>query len=167
MLGGVSCWSRPVVEAGAATRRLYLPALGGRGRWFDFETGQAHASGQWHKVAAPLEDLPLFAREGAAIGCAQSAPGSSARRPGGRDQALLSPAARARSRADAMRRREEDEHGARANASSTPRACSIMGHHRHRRWRKKGTGRLSRRNCLIAWRSDFDSWGAACHAGWM
>ena len=69
----------PVVEAGATTRRLYLPALGGRGRWFDFETGQAYASGQWHEVAAPLERLPLFAREGAAIACAQPAPGQLAR----------------------------------------------------------------------------------------
>ena len=69
----------PVVEAGATTRRLYLPALGGRGRWFDFETGQAYASGQWHEVAAPLERLPLFAREGAAIACAQPAPGQPAR----------------------------------------------------------------------------------------
>jgi alpha-glucosidase len=69
----------PVVEAGATTRRLYLPALAGGGRWFDFETGQAYASGQWHEVAAPLERLPLFAREGAAIACAQPAPGQLAR----------------------------------------------------------------------------------------
>jgi alpha-glucosidase len=69
----------PVVEAGAITRRLYLPALAGGGRWFDFETGQAYASGQWHEVAAPLERLPLFAREGAAIPCAQPAPGQLAR----------------------------------------------------------------------------------------
>jgi alpha-glucosidase len=69
----------PVVEAGATTRRLYLPALAGGGRWFDFETGQAYASGQWHEVAAPLPRLPLFAREGAAIACAQPAPGQPAR----------------------------------------------------------------------------------------
>ena len=24
-----------------------------------------------------------------------------------------------------------------------------------------------RRNCLITWRGDFDSWGAACQVGWM
>jgi alpha-glucosidase (family GH31 glycosyl hydrolase) len=69
----------PVVEAGATTRRLYLPALAGGGRWFDFETGKAYAGGQWHEVAAPLPCLPLFAREGAAIPCAQPAPGQPAR----------------------------------------------------------------------------------------
>jgi alpha-glucosidase len=69
----------PVVEAGATRRRLYLPALTGGGRWFDFETGQAYAGGQWHEVAAPLPRLPLFAREGAAIPCAQPAPGQPAR----------------------------------------------------------------------------------------
>jgi alpha-glucosidase len=69
----------PVVEAGATTRRVYLPALPDGQRWFDFETGQAFASGQWHTVAAPLERLPLFAREGAAIPCAQPAPGQVAR----------------------------------------------------------------------------------------
>lgn len=69
----------PVVEAGATTRRVYLPALPEGQRWFDFETGEAFASRQWHTVAAPLERLPLFAREGAAIPCAQPAPGQVAR----------------------------------------------------------------------------------------
>jgi alpha-glucosidase len=69
----------PVVEPGATTRRLYLPALPGGARWFDFETGHTFASGQWHEVAAPLDRLPLFAREGAAIPCAQPAPGQVAR----------------------------------------------------------------------------------------
>ena len=69
----------PVVEAGATTRRVYLPALPEGQRWFDFETGEAFVSRQWHTVAAPLERLPLFAREGAAIPCAQPAPGQVAR----------------------------------------------------------------------------------------
>ncbi len=69
----------PVVAAGATTRRVYLPALDGGANWFDFETGQAYASGQWHEVAAPLDKLPLFARAGAAIPCAAPAAGQVAR----------------------------------------------------------------------------------------
>lgn len=65
----------PVVEAGATTRRVYLPALPDGQCWYDFETRQAFASGQWHTVAAPLERLPLFARAGAVIECAAPAPG--------------------------------------------------------------------------------------------
>jgi alpha-glucosidase len=60
----------PVVEPGATTRQVYLPALPYGQRWFDFETVKSFAGGQWHTVAAPLERLPLFAREGAAIPCA-------------------------------------------------------------------------------------------------
>jgi alpha-glucosidase len=69
----------PVVAEGATTRRVYLPALDGGANWFDFETGQALASGQWHEVAAPLDKLPLFARAGAAIPCAAPAAGQVAR----------------------------------------------------------------------------------------
>ncbi len=69
----------PVVEEGATTRRLYLPLLPDGGQWFDFETGAAFASGQWHTVEAPLGKLPLFARAGAAIACAEPAPGQVAR----------------------------------------------------------------------------------------
>jgi alpha-glucosidase len=55
----------PVVDEGATTRRVYLPA--GPAAWFDFETGQRYAAGQWHSVDAPLARLPLFARAGARI----------------------------------------------------------------------------------------------------
>ena len=72
---GRSLLVAPVVEAGATTRRVYMPALAGDEQWFDFETGAAFASGQWHIVDAPLERLPLFARAGAAIPCAQPEPG--------------------------------------------------------------------------------------------
>ena len=65
----------PVVEPRATTRRVYLPALPDRRRWFDFETVESFAGGQWHTVAAPLERLPLFAREGAVIPCAGPASG--------------------------------------------------------------------------------------------
>jgi alpha-glucosidase len=65
----------PVVEAGARTRRVYLPALPQSGRWFAFDTKQAYASGQWIEVEAPLTHLPLFAREGAHIPVAQARAG--------------------------------------------------------------------------------------------
>ena len=60
----------PVVEAGARSRRVYLPA--GPAAWFDFATGQRYAAGQWHTVDAPLAGLPLFAPAGAAIPLAHS-----------------------------------------------------------------------------------------------
>ena len=69
----------PVVERGATTRRVYLPTLPDGERWYDFETREGFASGQWHTVAAPLERLPLFARAGASIPCAQPMPGQLAR----------------------------------------------------------------------------------------
>ena len=69
----------PVVEPGATIRRVYLPSLPERQCWFDFDTGESHASGQWHTVGAPLDRLPLFARAGAAIPCAAPAPGQVAR----------------------------------------------------------------------------------------
>jgi alpha-glucosidase (family GH31 glycosyl hydrolase) len=54
----------PVVEEGATTRRLYLPG----GEWRDFWTGAAVAGGQWLTVAAPLDRIPVFVRQGAEIG---------------------------------------------------------------------------------------------------
>lgn len=62
----------PVVEKGALTRRVYLPA--GPVAWFDFYTGERYAAGATHEVLAPLDALPLFARDGAAI--ALAAPGA-------------------------------------------------------------------------------------------
>ena len=55
----------PVVDAGATSREVYLPA--GPAAWFDFHTGQRFEAGRLHTVAAPLYTLPLFARAGAAI----------------------------------------------------------------------------------------------------
>jgi alpha-glucosidase len=68
---GRSLLVAPVVEAGATTRHVYLPTLADDAQWFDFQTGTAFASGQWHTVDAPLAQLPLFARAGAAIPCAR------------------------------------------------------------------------------------------------
>ncbi|MBP9906627.1 MAG: alpha-glucosidase, partial [Rhodoferax sp.] len=62
----------PVVEKGALTRRVYLPA--GPAAWFDFYTGESFVSGQAHEVPATLATLPLFARAGACI--ALAAPGA-------------------------------------------------------------------------------------------
>lgn len=53
----------PVLEEGATTRKVYLP----KGRWYDFWTGDKIAGGAWFTVAAPLNALPLFVREGAII----------------------------------------------------------------------------------------------------
>jgi alpha-D-xyloside xylohydrolase len=53
----------PVVEEGATTRRLYLPA----GQWHDLWSGQAYAGAQWVEVAAPLDRIPAFVRAGALI----------------------------------------------------------------------------------------------------
>jgi alpha-glucosidase len=53
----------PVLEKGATQRTVYLPA----GSWIDFRTEQV-IEGQRHlDVAAPLEVLPLFIRQGAII----------------------------------------------------------------------------------------------------
>jgi alpha-glucosidase len=54
----------PVVERGAATRRLYLPA---GSAWYDYHTDQRHAGGQQLTVAAPLQQLPMFARAGSIL----------------------------------------------------------------------------------------------------
>jgi alpha-glucosidase (family GH31 glycosyl hydrolase) len=55
----------PVVEAGATTRTVYLPA----GDWVDYWRGTLYAGGQEVTVPAPLEGSgpPVFARAGALI----------------------------------------------------------------------------------------------------
>ena len=53
-----------VLEPGARTRRVYLPA----GAWWcDFHTSQWYEGGQEIEVAAPLEQIPLFVRDGGMI----------------------------------------------------------------------------------------------------
>ncbi len=49
----------PVLEEGATTRTLYLPA----GTWFDVWTGEAVVGGKSVTRPAPLGTLPVFARE--------------------------------------------------------------------------------------------------------
>jgi alpha-glucosidase len=60
----------PVVHQGQTQRDVYLPSLTADEAWFDFETGQRFEAGTTHTIHAPLNKLPLFARQGAAIACA-------------------------------------------------------------------------------------------------
>jgi alpha-glucosidase len=64
MLLGPSLLVAAVVEKGAATRRVYLPA---GATWFDWWTGERFAGGQTVTVPAPIDRPPLFAREGSVI----------------------------------------------------------------------------------------------------
>jgi alpha-glucosidase len=66
----------PVVNAGERERHLYLPALPDGKGWIDFYTKTYYTAGQWHRVDAPLERLPLFVVEGAELPVAESRPGS-------------------------------------------------------------------------------------------
>ena len=53
----------PVVQKGATTRDLYLPA----GKWRDLESGKVLEGGAWLRGhPAPLEVLPVFVRQGSA-----------------------------------------------------------------------------------------------------
>jgi len=61
---GSSLLVAPVTDYQARTKQLYLPATTG---WFDFYSGQYHAGGQQLTVAAPLERMPLFVREGSIV----------------------------------------------------------------------------------------------------
>lgn len=53
-----------VLEEGARQRRVYLPA---GCQWFDFFTGEQFAGGQMVEREAGLDQVPLFAREGAIV----------------------------------------------------------------------------------------------------
>lgn len=50
-------------------REVYLPG----GRWINVFTGKAYAGGRAHAVPCPIEQMPLFVREGALIPLAQDA----------------------------------------------------------------------------------------------
>ncbi|MBA2950127.1 glycoside hydrolase family 31 protein [Streptomyces himalayensis] len=54
----------PVYEAGARTRRVYLPS---GARWLDPVTGRVVDGGTTLDADAPLERIPVFVREGAAV----------------------------------------------------------------------------------------------------
>ncbi|MFJ7244685.1 TIM-barrel domain-containing protein [Kitasatospora sp. NPDC098652] len=55
----------PVYQAGARSRRVYLPS---GARWLDPATGRAAEGGTTLDADAPLERLPVFVREGAEVG---------------------------------------------------------------------------------------------------
>jgi alpha-glucosidase (family GH31 glycosyl hydrolase) len=67
-LGNEFLWGRdllvaPVVEKGAKTRRLYLPA----GVWYDWWTGETFGGKRWIERPVDLATLPLYARAGSII----------------------------------------------------------------------------------------------------
>ncbi len=67
-LGDEYLWGRdilvaPVVEKGATSRRVYLPA----GVWFDWWTGRQLEGGRWVEREVDLATLPLYVRAGAII----------------------------------------------------------------------------------------------------
>jgi alpha-glucosidase len=61
---GPSLLVAPVSVEGATSRAVYLPA---GVNWIDVHTGASYSGGQQITAAAPLERIPLFAREGAII----------------------------------------------------------------------------------------------------
>jgi alpha-glucosidase (family GH31 glycosyl hydrolase) len=54
----------PVVEQGATSRTVYLPA---GANWIDFYTDQTYAGGQQITAAAPLDRIPVYVREGSIV----------------------------------------------------------------------------------------------------
>jgi alpha-glucosidase (family GH31 glycosyl hydrolase) len=50
----------PVLQKGATRRKLYLP----EGRWKEWKSGKIQEGKRWIEVAAPLDTLPLFVRDG-------------------------------------------------------------------------------------------------------
>ena len=61
---GPALMVNPVLEAGATTRRVYLPK---DTTWYDFWTGEKLTGGQRIEAAAPLERLPLYVRAGSIL----------------------------------------------------------------------------------------------------
>lgn len=53
----------PVLDEGATTRKLYLPA----GTWYNYWTHEAMEGAQEHTAAAPLDSMPIFVKAGSVI----------------------------------------------------------------------------------------------------
>lgn len=63
-LFGADVLVAPIVEAGATSRRVYLP----RGsQWLEHSTGKMLEGGQWVESEAKLDQIPLFIREGVTV----------------------------------------------------------------------------------------------------
>jgi alpha-glucosidase/alpha-D-xyloside xylohydrolase len=67
-LGDEYLWGRdllvaPVVQQGAKSRRVYLPA----GTWYDWWTGKSIKGGGWVERPVDLATMPIYARAGAII----------------------------------------------------------------------------------------------------
>jgi hypothetical protein len=60
---GPSLWVAPVLDEGATQRRTYLP----RGEWLDWWTGEREEGGRWIDVDAPLDRIPIWARNGSLV----------------------------------------------------------------------------------------------------
>lgn len=67
----------PVMEAGAVSRRVYLPS---GSDWLHLSTGRLLPGGQWVEADAPLDTIPIFIRDAVAVpglheaGAKQNAP---------------------------------------------------------------------------------------------
>jgi len=64
-LFGADILVAPVAAEGAVEREVYLPSGAG---WRDAWTGEAVLGGQWLTAAAPLEIIPVYVRDGGAVG---------------------------------------------------------------------------------------------------
>ena len=54
----------PVTEQAQTEKSVYLPA---GSDWYNFWTNARHAGGQWIKVAAPIDRIPVFVRAGSIV----------------------------------------------------------------------------------------------------
>jgi alpha-D-xyloside xylohydrolase len=63
-LFGPSLLVAPMLEYQARTRSVYLPA---GASWTDVWTGRVYEGGRRIEVEAPLERIPVFARDGASL----------------------------------------------------------------------------------------------------
>jgi alpha-D-xyloside xylohydrolase len=64
-LFGAEILVAPVLQQGQRERPVYLPA---GAKWTDAWTGEVFDGGQWIKVDAPLEKVPVFLKEGSELG---------------------------------------------------------------------------------------------------
>lgn len=62
-LFGNELFVAPIYEQGAVEREFILPA----GQWINYWTGEVLEGGKQHKIAAPIEQIPLLVRQGAII----------------------------------------------------------------------------------------------------